>query len=148
MNRYLICGDRHWANWDNQTKRYLGREDVAIIGRIVASLPHGSVVIEGEAKGADELARLWAQKLGVAFEAFPAHWQHTYKCPKDCPKIEGRKAGSDRNTEMLEVGCPDVVIWCHHNLPESIGTRNMVKQAMQAKVPVFSFEEWLTNHPE
>ena len=86
-----------------------------------------SVLIEGEAKGADTCARDWAKARGIPVEAFPvtgADWQRL-----------GKRAGHLRNAAMLarlvELGGGTVAA-----LPGGRGTDNMVKQARDAGVPV------------
>ena len=113
--RVLVCGDRHWENY------------VAIL-RKLSEFPAGTVVIEGEAKGADLLARRAAVELGFPVEPFPAEWSRY-----------GRAAGPIRNEAMLTEGLPDRVLAFHANISESKGTANMVALARKAGVPVEIF---------
>lgn len=141
----LICGDRRWGGWDPNAGTYTVQQDVDDSYALVASLPPGTTVVQGMARGGDDLAHRAAHELGYDCEHFPAHWRHGPACggyPR-CRLLVGPPAGSARNTQMLEEGLPDVVIWCHHDLPSSIGTKNMVKQAILAGVPVRSWREWL-----
>lgn len=117
--RVLICGDRDWS-------------DYALVKAVVATLPDDAVVIEGEARGADRQARIAARLRGLEVADFPADWDR-----------EGDAAGPLRNRRMLIKGRPDVVIWFHHHLPSSRGTRDMVKIARAAGVPTFSGAEWM-----
>lgn len=110
--RVLICGDRHWFDWQ-------------AIDTYVSLLPVGSVVIQGEAPGADSAAREAAVAHGYAFESYPADWA-TY----------GRAAGPIRNKQMLTEGQPDLVVAFHDDLENSKGTMNMISQARKAGVPV------------
>ena len=98
----------------------------------VRLLPPGSVVIEGEALGADQLAARWARRYRLEVEAYPAPWERY-----------GREAGGLRNTQMLLEGKPDAVVWFHHDLPSSRGTRDMVKQALRAGVPTYRWTDWI-----
>lgn len=111
--RVLICGDRRWT-------------DYGAILRYLNTLPANSTVIEGEARGADKLARLAARqaKPYLHVERFPADWERY-----------GRAAGPIRNTQMLREGVPDRVVAFHTNLAESKGTRNMIEQAQRAGIP-------------
>lgn len=77
-------------------------------------------LIEGGARGADTLARLWAQQRGIRVQTFPADW-----------KQFGRSAGPRRNQQMIETK-PDKVI----AFPGGGGTADMVKRAKKARVPV------------
>jgi len=82
-----------------------------------------SCVIEGEAKGADTMAREWAEHSGISVEKYPADWD-TYK----------RAAGPIRNKQMIDEGKPDVVIGFHQDLESSKGTKNMQTQSLKAKL--------------
>ena len=113
--RLLICGDRKWA-----------------IGSDIKKVIEGfkpSVVIEGEAKGADTLARLAAESLGIEVLRFPADWEKY-----------GRAAGPIRNSQMLKEGNPDVVVGFHGNIVESKGTRDMLTRAKKAGKATFIFD--------
>lgn len=83
---------------------------------------HGfTSLVHGAAKGADELAGLWAssRRLGSIIE-FPANWDK-----------HGRRAGPIRNQEMIETK-PDMVV----AFPGGTGTADMVKRAKQHGIPV------------
>lgn len=108
--RVLVCGDRHWADKDK-------------IREVLSSVPNLEAVIEGEAKGADTLAREVAEELGVPVLPFPANWVRY-----------GRAAGPIRNRQMLG-GKPDLVIAFHNNIGESRGTKNMLGLAKDAGIP-------------
>ena len=73
-----------------------------------------SQVIDGCARGADDLAHKWASKRGIFTRRFPADWRK-----------HGRAAGHIRNTQMLREGKPDMVV----AFPGGRGTQNMVEQA-------------------
>ena len=103
--RVLICGDRNWT-------------DVKAIEDYVRTLPKDTVVIEGEASGADSIARRVAEKYGLKVVAYVAQWT-TY----------GRAAGPIRNRQMLEEGKPDIVVAFHNNIESSKGTKNCLRQA-------------------
>lgn len=118
--RVLICGDRNWT-------------DVGMIRSVLLALSYriaveGNgplVIIEGEAKGADRIAREQAEYHGIAVERYPADW-----------KRYGRGAGPIRNQQMLDEGKPDLVIAFHDNLDHSKGTRDMVERARKTRIPV------------
>ena len=82
-------------------------------------------VIEGEARGADYLARLAAEELGIRVLPFPAEW-----------KKYGKRAGSIRNQRMLDEGKPNFVLAFHNDIGNSKGTRDMVKRARKAGILV------------
>jgi hypothetical protein len=107
--RVLVCGDRNW------TDEEMIREYLAEIGP--------SVVIQGEARGADRAARRAAQDLGIPVESYPADWA-TY----------GRAAGPIRNRQMLDRGKPTLVVAFHDDIAASKGTANMLKQARDRRI--------------
>jgi hypothetical protein len=108
--RALVCGSRHWT-------------DRAAIAAIVCSLPKGSTVIVGGARGADETAELEARRQGYDVEVYRAEW-----------RTHGGAAGPIRNTRMLHEGKPTHVY--AFPLAASRGTRDMMQKAAAAGVPV------------
>lgn len=109
--RYLFCGDRNWQSpyW---------------IWRRIQQLPEGSVVIEGEQKGADRLSRIYAEARGLEVEKYEAQWEI------------GPVAGPLRNTKMLDEGKPDVVIAFHNDIAKSKGTKDCIRRALERNIPV------------
>lgn len=110
--RILICGDRHWVDRDT-------------IREYLMTLPKDTLIIEGEAAGADSIAREEAEKLGLLVWPFNAEWDKY-----------GRAAGPIRNRRMLEEGNPSLVVAFHHNLAQSTGTKNCVQQAIERGIKV------------
>ena len=114
MTRVLVCGDRNWTDRDllfgilSEAHFYIGI----------------SCVIEGEARGADTMAREWAEERAITCEPYPANWAKF-----------GRAAGPIRNTQMLNEGNPDIVYAFHDDIDASKGTGNMVKQAIARGLP-------------
>lgn len=80
-----------------------------------------SVIIEGGARGADAIARSWAEHRGIPVKTFRADWDGL-----------GRSAGHIRNTDMLNIGKPDLVI----AFSGGRGTADMVRKSREAGVPV------------
>jgi hypothetical protein len=109
--RVLICGDR---NWDKE----------GIVKRVLLQ-SGATVVIHGDARGADSIAGTLATSLGLKVEAFPADWQRY-----------GRAAGPIRNQQMLDEGRPEKVIAFHPSIETSKGTADMVRRARAAGLPV------------
>lgn len=105
--RVLVCGDRHWTDKDAIRSRLSKLQDAGY-----------DTVIEGEALGADSIARDEARELGMAVLSFPANWAKY-----------GRAAGPIRNKQMLDEGKPNLVLAFHGNIKESKGTKNMLIQA-------------------
>lgn len=110
--KVLCCGDRNFTAYQ-------------IILRRLAQFQPGTIIIEGEAKGADSLSRDAANDLGFEVEQYPADWEKY-----------GRAAGPIRNTQMLKEGKPDLVLAFHDDITNSKGTKNMIAQATKAGIPV------------
>lgn len=128
--KVIICGDRNWRN----------PAPIELVLRgLRQNLGHGQriTVLEGEAKGADTLARQVAEKLRAEWDgedwgwatievwAFPAKWGEY-----------GKAAGPKRNQAMLD-NDPDLVIAFHDDLSNSKGTKDMVKRARRKGTPVY-----------
>lgn len=108
----LVCGGRNYLDYE-AVKRALDmlRERYAV-----------EMVIHGDARGADHLARGWAHQNGVHCAAVPALWGPL-----------GRKAaGTERNRAMLRLR-PDMVV----AFPGQSGTRDMKQAARDAGVTVW-----------
>jgi len=109
----LFCGDRDWTDYQ------------AIFDVMTKFQP--SLVIQGDAKGADRIAGICADLLGIPQAIFPANW-----------KKYGRAAGPVRNKEMLvhllKQPGEKMVFAFHDSLSTSKGTANMVKQAKKAGI--------------
>uniref|UniRef100_A0A6M3LBB5 DUF2493 domain-containing protein n=1 Tax=viral metagenome TaxID=1070528 RepID=A0A6M3LBB5_9ZZZZ len=99
-------------------------------------------LIEGEATGADSIARDEAKKLGFTVLPFPAKWEeYKQKYPVKEFGMKWKSAGTDRNTQMLVEGKPDLVVAFHSNIGTSKGTKNMINQAKKAGIKVILIEE-------
>ncbi len=105
--RVLVCGSRHFTD-ETLMKEVLDKYAI-------------TTLIEGEARGADTLSRLYAEGLGIPVSSFPADWLS-----------HGKAAGPIRNKQMLDIGQPDLVI--AFMFKDSRGTKNMVEQAEKAGV--------------
>lgn len=113
MKRILVCGGRAYANQDQFNR----------------AMEHAKqwfdpyfCIIQGQAKGADYMASFWCFTRGIPCMGMSALW-HFYR----------KKAGSLRNTWMLDFGQPDLVI----AFPGGTGTANMVEQARDRGIPVW-----------
>ena len=128
MKAIIVCGDRNWT-------------DRQAILREMVKLPQSCIVIEGEARGADLIAKSVAQRLGMFVLQFPANWDKYHKA-----------AGPIRNAEMLK----ELLKWTvvedgkvsgvavfafHSDIENSKGTKNMVTIARKAGVEVFIFKD-------
>lgn len=109
--RVLICGDRNWNCYE-------------CIDDFVKALPPESLIIEGEARGADVMSRQAGIKYGHQVQCFPAEW-HIY----------GRAAGPRRNVQMVEIGKPERIVAFHNDIATSKGTAHMIKVAFMRGIP-------------
>lgn len=108
--RVLITGGRDFS-------------DRALLNKVLERLhaQHAfTVLIHGDASGADRLSGEWAASKGIQVEARPADW-----------KKHGRAAGPIRNSQMLDEK-PELVI----AFPGGKGTADMVRKAKQAGLEV------------
>jgi len=115
--RVLCCGDRNWKRKD-------------VIRRELEKLPKGTIIIEGECRGADLLSKAVALELGFKVERFPAEWE-----------LYGRAAGPIRNQQMLDEGKPDLVLAFHSEIEKSRGTEDMIRRAEREGIPVRLIKE-------
>ncbi len=104
--------ERAFAELDRILAEDIGDDDILII-------------IEGGAKGADELARSWARINSVPCYTYRADWDQY-----------GKAAGSIRNQTMLDDGKPDRVL----AFPGGTGTADMVRRAKKANLPITMVE--------
>lgn len=116
MKRVLVTGSRFWVD------RKVVREALLFHGR--------GVLIQGEAKGLDTVAKDEARKLGFPIEGFHALWD-----------VHGRGAGHRRNQQMVDAGA-DVCL--AFPMPDSRGTYDCVARCRRAKIPVFWFTNYVT----
>jgi hypothetical protein len=113
--RVLVCGGRNFT-------------DAASVERVLFDLHADvpiSVIIHGDYRGADTLAKRWAYRVGIPHLPFPANW-----------KVSGAAAGPIRNSRMLHEGKPDLVV----AFPGGYGTADMVAKAERAGVDVLRVE--------
>ena len=113
LMRVLVCGGRSFDD-AHLLANYLEHIDQHSIDGI-------TMIIEGGATGADELARVWARQNFIPIQTYKANWE-----------ANGKAAGPIRNQRMLDVGKPDVVL----AMPGGSGTADMVRRAKNAGVRV------------
>lgn len=108
--RVLVCGGRDFQDWGMVCN---------VLDELHAkhSFTH---LIEGGARGADELAGQWATIRSVPVTVVAADW-----------KTHGKKAGPIRNRKMLDLA-PDLVV----AFPGGAGTADMMRAADSAGVRV------------
>ena len=115
--RVLVTGSRYWTNKDR-------------IRRVLSAFKDVECIIEGEARGADTLAREVAEELGIPVDPYPADWDRFHKA-----------AGPIRNRQMVNEGKPDIVVAFHNNILGSKGTKDMVTFAWSKHIPTFIYTE-------
>lgn len=104
--RVLVCGGRDFYDW-----AFVCQTLDSI--RVVEGVDF--TVIHGGAWGADLMAHFWAISRGMAVREFKAPWS-----------LRGKGAGFQRNTEMLTLGRPDLVV----AFPGGPGTADTVAKAL------------------
>jgi SLOG family YspA-like protein len=112
--RVLVCGGRDF-------------DDVGLMISVLDRLhteKSFTVLIHGNARGADRIADAWAWRMGVPCES--------YGLPQGEWDELGKKAGPLRNQRMLDEGKPDLVV----AFPGSGGTKDMVRRAVKAGVAI------------
>jgi hypothetical protein len=120
--RTLVCGGRDFVLW------------MWLFHFMDTLEPAPSIIIHGDARGADRFAKAWAIDRGVPHLPFPVREEDWERW--------GKKAGHRRNTQMIVEGQPERVI----AFPGHTGTENMVTQANYFKITVIRprVEEFLT----
>jgi hypothetical protein len=115
----IVTGDREWADPD-------------CIYLVLSQYAPGTILIHGDAAGADTVAHQYARSLGLIETRVPY------------PRFGGRAGGPIRNRVMLMMllglrdhgGYTIRVEAFHPDLRASKGTRDMIAQALEADVPV------------
>lgn len=114
--RLLVCGGRSYA-------------DALTLFRALDEIHKSrpiALLINGGAKGADELARDWARSERIAIETWEAEWGKY-----------NERAGPFRNACMLTFGRPDMVVAFHGGR----GTADMIRRALAANIRVLNVGE-------
>jgi hypothetical protein len=83
-------------------------------------------IIEGGARGADTLGRLWGESRGIPVWEFRADWDK-----------HGKAAGILRNQDMLDQGKPDAAV----GFPGGRGTADMRSRIVKAGVKLWEPQE-------
>lgn len=116
--RVLVCGTRTFSD-----EKFI----FEVLDEYHAASPI-TLIIEGEARGADTIARLWAESRDVEVAKFPAKWD-----------VYGRAAGPIRNAVMLQQK-PDLVMGFYDvEVVDSKGTKDMCSRARAAGVDVLEY---------
>jgi hypothetical protein len=124
MSRILVCGGRNYGYTPEST--YTKKDFPAFSMAMSIVVSHEpTLIIDGCAKGGDEVGKLVAASLSLEHLRFPADWLKY-----------GKAAGHIRNKRMLEEGKPDLVI----AFKGGKGTENMISIAKKAGVEVVEYE--------
>ncbi len=123
----LFCGSREWL-------------DPEPIRKAILKLPEDATIIHGDCRGADLIADAEARRIGRQIIAIPAEWDM------------GPAAGPIRNDQMLarllaarKFEQPVRGFAFHHDFRLGVGTRDMVRKMLRARVRV---EVFLSREPE
>lgn len=100
--KVLVTGSRDWQDRAAITEGF--------------AITEPTLVIHGDAKGADSIADAVAATAGIDRAKFPANWNR-----------HGKSAGPHRNRLMFDITQPDLVL--AFPLPQSRGTWDMVEYA-------------------
>ena len=111
----LVCGGRDFNDY-KFVERELDKLDLS---------PEDTIV-NGDAKGADKLAQIYAFHHGIKYRNFPAQWNKY-----------GASAGPIRNRQMFDETKPNVVV----AFPGGRGTFDMVYYALSKNCLVINFNE-------
>lgn len=125
--KVLVCGSRSYGEPKYHSQetcvRHIERMHYEL-NRIHEKTPI-TLIIEGEAKGADLMARRWAERRGIPVSPHKADW-----------KKNNKGAGPIRNTEMLTEEPDLVVAFTDKPLFASKGTQDMIRKSIKARVKV------------
>lgn len=106
----LICGGR---NYGDRKALYSAME-------LFTKHHEITCVVQGGARGADNLAKLWCRENEVHMAEVCALWS------------TGKRAGSERNAVMLSLGVEYVIAF-----PGGAGTADMVRRAEESGISVW-----------
>lgn len=107
----LVCGGRDFDSYEMLR---------IALDRIHQKTPI-TLIVTGDARGADRLGQLWAKENGVDDSRHPADW-----------KKDGKAAGIIRNVRMLRCHDVDLVVACRGGR----GTGDMVRRAERSSIPI------------
>lgn len=133
--RLLVFGGRNYGlvprgtvkytpAWARAAKQATADRDL-LHRRLDALLPDVSILIHGDASGADRVARGWAQRRRIPDLPFPANWY-----PNGREGGLDRGAGPKRNQQMLDEGRPDKAV----GFPGGSGTADMAARCRAAGI--------------
>jgi hypothetical protein len=107
----LVCGDRNWTDF-NTIDKFLATQS-----------PITTKIVEGDCKGADKISGYLARKRGFEVIAEAAKFDKF-----------GLFAGIIRNSAMIHMYEPDLIVAFHNDIEHSKGTKNMLFQAKKCGI--------------
>lgn len=117
MKKLLIAGSRNFNDYLYLKKR---------IDKLISNWNKKELlIIEGGARGADKLGRLYAQNNEIEYQTFEAEWEKL-----------GKRAGYARNIKMAETATHAVIFWDG----VSPGTKHMIKILEEKNVRTIVFK--------
>ncbi len=138
----IVTGDRNWGRWGYAVPKFPTSEEVSTeiaqrmrIIRLLREFKNRhsiAFLAVGDANGVDAMAAEEARRIGYMVQVFEADWSRY-----------GHAAGPKRNAAMIargldwqaEGGNVELAAF-HDDLEHSRGTKNCVKQAMDAGIRV------------
>lgn len=113
---FAVTGSRSWWDW-------------RLMWAVLSAVPPGSIMRNGKAVGADDLAYSFWRSAGGVVDEFPANWKEL-----------GKRAGYERNKLMINATVPLVIgFLCHAGA--SRGTRQALNHAHEMGTPTFVFHQ-------
>lgn len=113
----VICGSRNWNNFK-------------VIEDFIITLPTGTIIVEGDCRGADKISGYLGRQHGYHVIAVSAKWEKY-----------GNAAGPIRNQQMLSTYKPELVVAFHNDIEHSKGTKDMVERAKKVGIEVKIIKE-------
>jgi hypothetical protein len=117
----LVTGDREWGTMDEEN----------VIREALNELLVPSLIIHGDARGADKMAASVGIELGHYVSIFPALWGR-----------DGKPAGPLRNKVMVEIANVLMLDYFvhvyafHNNIEESKGTKDCINRAFKENMSI------------
>jgi len=111
--RVIVSGQRDWK----------GRKCAKKMVTRLMQLPSNTLIIHGNAEGADRMADKIAKLLGLDIKRYPLY--------KSDWKRHGKAAGVLRNQRMINDNKPDLVLCFFTKYSESKGTKDMLRRAQE-----------------
>lgn len=110
MIKLMVCGSRTIDD-----EQFVFTE----IEKYVSTLHDDVIIIEGEARGVDSLAKKWALMHNKQIMSFPAQWS-----------IYGKSAGFKRNCDMVNACDQCLILWDG----KSAGTKHDIELCKKARI--------------